>query len=75
LGEFHVAECVETHGLDCGPYERFYEEFVICSNCAGRFAPADWDAAGEAPGLENDTPEDLTPEANFNAENYAMPRT
>ena len=41
-GEFRVAEFVETHGLDCGPYERFYEEFVICSDCDGRFDAADW---------------------------------
>ena len=71
FGKFRVAESVETHGLDCGPYERFYEEFVICSDCDGRFDPADWDAAD----LENDTPEDVTDEANSDAENYATPRT
>ena len=74
-GEFRVAESVETHGLDCGPYERFHEEFVICSDCDGRFDRADWDAPGEAADLENDTPEDVTHEANFDAENYAMPGT
>ena len=61
----------ETHGLDCGPYERFYDEFVICSACGVHFDPADWHAAGEAAGHENDTPEDVTHEANFDAENYA----
>jgi hypothetical protein len=71
FGEFRVAESVETHGLDCGPYERFYEEFVICPACGGRFDPADWDAAG----LEHDAPEDVTHEANFDAENHAMPGT
>ena len=74
LGEFRVAESVETHGLDCGAYERFYEEFVICSDCDGRFDTADWDV-GEAAGLDNDTPEDVTHEANFDAENYATPGT
>jgi hypothetical protein len=34
-GQFRVAESIETHGLDCGPYERFYEEFVICPACSG----------------------------------------
>ncbi len=75
FGEFRIAESVETHGLDCGPYERFYDEFVICSVCDGRFDPADWDAAGEAASLENDAPEDVTHEANFDAENHAMPGT
>ena len=71
FGGFRVAESVETHSLDCGPYERFYEEFVICSACGGRFDPADWNVAGEAAGHENDTSEDVTHEANFDAENYA----
>jgi hypothetical protein len=73
--EFRVAEFIETHGLDCGPYERFYEEFVICSASGGRFDHADWAATGEASGLENDAPEDVSDEANFNAENHAMSGT
>jgi hypothetical protein len=34
VGEFRFANSVETPGLDCGPYEAFYEEFVICCGCA-----------------------------------------
>jgi len=45
VGEFRFAHSVETHGLDCGPYEHFYEEFVICRGCDGRFDPSDWSAA------------------------------
>lgn len=26
-------EWVETHGLDCGPYERCYEEGWKCGDC------------------------------------------
>ena len=75
MGEFRVAESVETHGLDCGPYERFYEEFVIGSACRGQFDPADWAAAAEAAELENDGPEDITDEANGHAENHAISGT
>jgi hypothetical protein len=28
-GEFRFATSVETHGLDCGPYETFNEEFIV----------------------------------------------
>jgi len=75
FGEFRVAESVETHGLDCGPYERFYEEFMICSGCGGQFNPADWAAAGEAAVLENEAPEGGTDEANVDAENHAISGT
>ena len=43
LGEFRIATSVETHGLDCGPFERFDEEFILCLECGGRFDPSDWD--------------------------------
>lgn len=26
-------ECEETHGLDCGPYERWHEEWSECRIC------------------------------------------
>ena len=29
----HTADHVETHGLDCGPYERWTETWLRCSNC------------------------------------------
>jgi hypothetical protein len=38
-----MATSVETHGLDCGPFERFDEEFIACLACGGRFDPTDWD--------------------------------
>jgi hypothetical protein len=75
ISEFRIAESVETHGLDCGPYERFYDEFVICSACGGRFDPADWAATAEVVGLENDGAEDVTEEANLDAENHAISGT
>jgi len=29
----HQAHHVETHGLDCGPYEHWDEEWLTCSMC------------------------------------------
>ena len=48
VGEFQFAHSVETHGLDCGPYESFNEEFVVCRGCDGRFEPTDWSAVTDA---------------------------
>lgn len=31
--EYRIFQCVETHGLDCGPYETWTEEVWICSVC------------------------------------------
>jgi hypothetical protein len=42
-GELRGVTSVETHGLECGPYETFYEEFVVCSGCRSRVDVADWD--------------------------------
>jgi hypothetical protein len=44
LGEFRVATSIETHGLDCGPFERFDQEFILCRECEGRFDVSDWDS-------------------------------
>lgn len=30
---FRSAECVERHGLDCGPFERWTEEWWECRIC------------------------------------------
>ena len=49
-GEVHGVTSVETHGLECGPYETFYEEFVLCAGCGSHVDLADWDceqAVGE----------------------------
>jgi len=48
-GEFRFATSIETHGLDCGPFERLDEEFIACGGCGGRFDPRDWEETEEAP--------------------------
>jgi hypothetical protein len=47
LGEYRIASSVETHGLDCGPYERFEHEFVVCRECGERCDARDWETAPE----------------------------
>ena len=47
FGECRIATSVETHGLDCGPYERFEDEYVVCRECGGQFDIRDWDDASE----------------------------
>ena len=47
FGESRMATSIETHGLDCGPFERFDEEFIVCHGCGGRFDPRDWEEAAE----------------------------
>ena len=49
FGEFRTASSVETHGLDCGPFERFEQEFIVCRECGGRFDIGDWESALEPP--------------------------
>jgi hypothetical protein len=38
LTDFLVAsvDCVDRHGLDCGPYERWTEEWWVCRTCGKR---------------------------------------
>lgn len=33
----------ETHGLDCGPYETWLEEFVVCQQCRRSIDVKEWD--------------------------------
>jgi hypothetical protein len=54
VGEFRFAHSVETHGLDCGPYETYYQEFVICRGGDGRFDVTDWSAAEPDMDLDSD---------------------
>ena len=54
LGESRFASSIETHGLDCGPYERFDEEYVVCRECGGRFDIGDWDCGPERPFHESE---------------------
>jgi hypothetical protein len=42
-GEFRFATSIETHGLHCGPFERFEQEYIVCLGCGGRFDVDDWD--------------------------------
>ncbi len=49
LGEYRIASSVETHGLDCGPYERFEQEFVVCRECGERCDARDWETAPQVP--------------------------
>ena len=48
-GDLRFATSVETHGLDCGPYETFNEEFIVCRECGGRYDVGEWDAMEELP--------------------------
>ena len=49
FGEYRIASSVETHGLDCGPFERFEQEFIVCRECGERFDLHDWESAQEVP--------------------------
>ena len=46
-GDFRIVTSVETHGLDCGPYETFNEEFIVCRECGGRIDLRDWECTPE----------------------------
>jgi hypothetical protein len=46
-GDLRFATSVETHGLDCGPYETFNEEFIVCRECGGRYDVCEWDGTQE----------------------------
>ena len=47
FGECRIAGSIETHGLDCGPYERFEQEYIVCLGCGGRFDICDWASVSE----------------------------
>jgi hypothetical protein len=63
-GEFRIVTSIETHGLDCGPFERFDEEFIVCRECGGRFDTTDWDCPEDG-GVEsaNQLAHDTSPAA------------
>ena len=46
-GDLRFITSIETHGLDCGPYETFNDEFIVCLACGGRFDLRDWDGTPE----------------------------
>jgi len=39
--KYRQAEWQETHGLDCGPYERCFEEWWECSFCGQIYTAED----------------------------------
>jgi hypothetical protein len=41
---FRECDSVETHGLDCGPYERFYDEWWECPECDAVFTDRELEA-------------------------------
>ena len=36
---FRSADYAESHGLECGPYERFHDEWYECPACGACFDP------------------------------------
>jgi hypothetical protein len=52
IGEFRIVTSIETHGLDCGPFERFDQEFILCRECGGRFDVSEWDSTSDG-GVES----------------------
>jgi hypothetical protein len=46
-GHLRFATSIEIHGLDCGPYETFNEEFIVCRQCGGRYDVREWDGTQE----------------------------
>ena len=38
---------VDTHGLDCGPFERWTEEWLVCGNCGARTDDSELEAMSE----------------------------
>jgi Zn finger protein HypA/HybF involved in hydrogenase expression len=36
-GEIRTSTSIETHGLDCGPFERYEQVFIICLDCGSAF--------------------------------------
>ena len=47
FGDFRISTSIETLGLDCGPFERFDQEFILCRSCGGKFDVSDWDETPE----------------------------
>ncbi len=45
--QFKQADWVETHGLDCGPYERGTDEWWECSICHEKFTQSELDKIAE----------------------------
>lgn len=65
VGTYRCVTSTETHGLECGPYETFTDEFIVCGECGGRFDLPEWDApeAVQAPRDDAESGICLTPVA------------
>jgi hypothetical protein len=42
---YRQCESVETHGLECGPYEHWHEEWWECRVCGEKFTARDLEAS------------------------------
>ena len=38
------ADSIERHGLECGPYEHFHDEWWACPACGNRFTDRELEA-------------------------------
>lgn len=72
-GEFRFVASIETHGLDCGPFERFDEEFIICGGCGGRFDPRDWEETEDLPSATIEDIDSLDEADNASGSELEMP--
>ena len=44
---FREADSIETHGMECGPYERWHDEWYECPVCGACFTEAELMGATE----------------------------
>jgi hypothetical protein len=61
----HSADCVEPHGLDCGPYERWTETWLTCSECHANTDDAELAACNQDDEPRSDDPADNDAEVTF----------
>lgn len=50
---WHTAHHIETHGLDCGPFEHWDEEWYECDACGAEFTERELDEMAEASDLDD----------------------
>ena len=43
--QFKEHDSIQTHGLECGPYERFHDEWWECPECRAWFTATELKAA------------------------------
>lgn len=47
---YRESHTVETHGLDCGPYERFFDEWWECGTCGAVYTGQELEELMKEPG-------------------------